>query len=449
MIVAQIHYNILRVPYLPASAENVIVIVSFLPRLACLSLLLTVVTVRAENWPQWRGPNNDGVSHEKNLPTEWSANKNVAWKLKMPGKSGSTPIVWGDRLFCTSEDGKSVVAMCISTDGKEVWKRPLGAAKAIGGGKAEEGNLASPTPSTDGKHVYFFSGNGEFAAFDFTGQEVWRFNAQERYGPFRLQFGMHSTPVLHGDRLFGQLIHDGGGHVFCIDKATGKDVWKILRESDGRAENKHSYASSFVWSNGKDGYLVVHGNDYCTAHDLKDGKEIWRVIELNPKGRYNPTLRFVASPVCTPDLIVIPTAKNGAVVGIKPDVKGTVTPGSAGEAWRVKQGTPDVPSPVVHEGLVYLCRENGTLTCLEAATGKQLYSQDLHKARYRASPVVADGKVYLTARDGTITVVQTGREFKKLAVNKLPDQTAASPAVSGGKIYVRGFETLWALEQPK
>ncbi len=422
---------------------------SFLPRLTFLCLLLAAALTHARDWPQWRGPNNDGVSPEKGLPTAWSDGKNVAWKLPLPGMAGSTPVVLGDRLFLTSEDGKDLVAMCVSTAGKELWKRPLGAAGKGLGWKKEEGNLASPTPSTDGKAVYVFMGNGEFAAFDLDGKPLWRFNAQQRYGKFRIQFGMHSTPVLHGDRLYFQLIHSGGGHVACIDKATGKDVWKVLRESDGTDENEHSYASAFVWSNGKDAYLVVHGNDYCTAHDLKDGKEIWRVTGLNPRTRYNRTLRFVASPVCTPGLIVIPTAKNGCVVALRPDAAGTINPGGKGEVWRMARGTPDVPSPLVHEGLVYLCGERGTLTCLEAQSGKEVYRHDLHKARYRASPVLADGKLYLTARDGTITVVQAGREFKQLAVNKLPDQTAASPAISGGRIYVRGFGNLWALEEQK
>jgi outer membrane protein assembly factor BamB len=420
---------------------------SCLPRLTLLWLLLATAA-RAENWPQWRGPNNDGVSKETNLPAEWSATKNVAWKLALPGMAGSTPIVLGDRIFLTTEDGSDLALLCVSTAGKELWKRPMGPAKGLGW-KKDEANLASPTPSTDGKHVYVFAGNGEFAAFDLDGKEAWRFNAQERYGKFRIQFGMHSTPVLHGDRLYFQLIHSGGGHVVCIDKATGKDVWKILRESDGTHENEHSYASAFVWQNGKDAYLVVHGNDYCTAHDLKDGKEIWRVTDLNPRKRYNRTLRFVASPACTPGLIIIPSAKNGCVVALRPDATGKVGPGSKFEAWRMAKGTPDVPSPLVHDGLVYLCREFGELICLEAQSGKEVYRQELHRARYRASPVLADGKLYLTARDGTITVVQAGREFKKLATNKLPDQTAASPAVSGGRIYIRGFANLWALEERK
>jgi outer membrane protein assembly factor BamB len=423
----------------------------------------------ADNWPQWRGPANDGVCTEKNLPAEWSETKNIAWKLKLPGMGGATPAVWGDRIFLTGEAGAEkgkrgprggkpgeLVLLCVSTSGKELWKKSLGAGTRRA--RFDEGNGASASPSTDGKHVYAFVGNGEFAAFDFAGKEVWRFNVQKRYGRFRIQFGLHSTPVLHGDRLYLQLIHSGGkrtddgieGLVVAIDKATGNEVWKAARKSDGTDENEHSYASAFLWKNGKDAYLVVHGNDYATAHRLQDGKELWRLGGLNPKDdRYNRFLRFVASPVCTPDLIVIPSAKNGPVVGLKPTASGLVGAGSKHEQWRRDHNTPDVPCPLVHDGLVYLAREHGGLLVLEAKTGKEVYNKPTHRHRHRASPVYADGKVYITARDGTTCVVRAGRTFELLAKNKLPDQTAASPAISNGRIYIRGFDSLWAIEAKK
>jgi outer membrane protein assembly factor BamB len=361
---------------------------------------------------------------------------------------GSTPAIWGDRIFLTSQDGDDLVLMCISTRGKELWKRKLGSGTHKFRG--EEGNGASPSPSTDGKHVYAFVGPGDIAAFDFDGKDVWRFNPQKRYGKFNIQFGMHTTPVLHGARLYMQFIHSSGAWVVAIDKNTGKDVWKVKRQSDGRAECEHSYASPVIWQKGNDAYLVTHGNDYAIAHSLKDGSEIWRVGGLNPKDHYNPTLRFVASPVATPDLIVVPSAKGGPVVGVKPDAKGLLTSGSDGEQWRRLRDTPDVPSPLVYDGLVYLCRENGVLICMEARTGKQLYLEgNIHRTRYRASPVYADGKLYLTARDGTITVVKAGRKFEKLAVNRLPDQVSASPAISNGRIYIRGFKTLYAIGAEK
>jgi outer membrane protein assembly factor BamB len=448
--------------------------VTFRLRLALFAgLLLIVSSLHADNWPQWRGPENNGICTEKGLPTTWSATENIAWKFKLPGQGSSTPAIWGSRIFLTCEDGSDVVCLCVSTAGKELWKSSLGskAGAAFKGrrGRDDEGkgNIASPSPSTDGKNVYCFAGNGQCAAFDFTGKEIWRFDVQKRYGQFRIQFGMHSTPALFGDRLYFQLIHSGVPRtdkgkealVVAIDTATGKEVWKVVRASEGTAENEHSYASPFVWKNGKNAYLVVHGNDYATAHSLEDGKELWRVGDLNVRKRYDYTLRFVASPVCTPDLIVIPSAKRGPTVGLKPDAEGKVMIGSKYIQWRFPK-TPDVSSPLVYDGLVYLSLQTGDLLVLDAKTGEQVYEKTVHSGRHRASPVYADSKVYMTARDGTIGVVQAGREFKLLAKNqllvldaktgkKVSEQTAASPAISGGRIYVRGYEYLWAIEGKK
>jgi outer membrane protein assembly factor BamB len=409
-----------------------------------LIVIALALPVLAGNWPQWRGPDNDGVSTEKNIPAEWGPDKNIVWTLTMPGMAGSTPVVWGDRIFLTSEDGTDLSLLCIGTNGKQIWKKKVGSTNGRRV-RSDEGNEASSSPSTDGSHVWAFVGSGDFACFDFDGNEKWRFNAQDRYGKFNIQFGVHTTPVLYGDKLYMQLIHTSGQWVIAIDKETGKNVWKVARPSDGRAECEHSYASPCVWHDGKDAYLIVHGNDYATAHRLDNGAEIWRLGGLNPKAGYNPTLRFVASPVATKDLIVVPTAKNGPVVGVKPNAAGSVVAGSEFEQWRRSNNTPDVPSPLVHDGLVYLCRESGILLCMDAKTGKELYSQRIHNQRHRASPVYADGKVFCTARDGVVTVVQAGPEFKILATNKLPDDFTASPVVVDGRIYLRGFKTLYSI----
>lgn len=417
-----------------------------------MNVLFALLTVAApalhgkdQDWPQWRGPKNDGISTEKNLPTEWGTDKNVVWKLAMPGRGGSTPCVSGDRIFLTSTVGanEEVAALCVSAAGKELWRKPLGGANIRT--PPGEGDTAGASPSTDGKHVWFFCSSGELACLDFDGNEVWKFNVQKRYGKFQIQFGMHTTPALFKDRLYLQLLHDGGQNVICLDAATGKEVWKVDRPSDGRRECLHSYASPFIWTDGKDAYLVTHGNDYTVAHDLKDGKEIWRLGGLNSKERYNATLRFVASPVCTPDLIVVPTAKRGVVVAVKPSAHGKFEAGSEYEQWRLPSGTPDVPSPLVANGLVYLMGETGTLTCLDAKTGEQKYSHSLRQFRHRASPAYADGKVYLTARDGTTYVVKAGPTFELLATNKMEDDQTASPAIAGGRVYMRGFKNLYAI----
>ena len=412
--------------------------------LLCGVVLVAVTAARADNWPQWRGPHDNGICDETKVPVTWGENKNVVWKLAVPGMAGSTPVLWGDRLFLTSADGGNLVLLCVGTDGKQRWKRTLGRSTGRSYFRGE-GNDASASPCTDGKHIFVFTGAGDLACFDLDGKEVWKFNAQDRYGRFRIMHGMHITPLLHGGRLYLSLLHENGQWVIALDAANGKQVWKAERKTDGVFEGRQSYASPCLWTDGKDEYLVVHGCDYCTAHSLKDGSEIWRLADLNPKERYNRTLRFVASPVASRDLIVVPTAKGGPVVGVKPTARGTIRAGSSGEQWRKPRGTPDVPSPLIHNGLVYLCRENGVLICLDAKTGKEHYHERLHDTRHRASPVYADGKIYVTARDGTFSVVKAGPKFELLAQNRLPDTFTASPVISGGRIYLRGFKALYAI----
>jgi outer membrane protein assembly factor BamB len=422
---------------------------------ACLAVILPV-SARAENWPQWRGPTLDGVSREKNLPASWSMSENLAWSVALPGMGSSTPAIWGERIFLTSEEGGELVLLCLNTQGKKLWKTSLSSGKRRF--MRDEANQASPSPSTDGQHVYAYFGSGEFACCDFDGKIVWRFNAQDRYGKFRIMHGMHVTPLLHGDRLYLSLLHSGGWWLIALDKATGKEVWKVRRESDATDECEQAYTSPVLWHDGKQEYLVVLGCDYATAHDTKDGAEIWRLGDINPKRKYNRAFRIIASPAAVADVVVVPSARDGPVVGVKPEARGRIAAGSSFEHWRqpghlagVASKTPDVPCPLIHDGLVYLCRqymrEPGALICLDAKTGQEVYYQKIHAARYRASPVLADGKIYLAARDGTVTVVKAGRNFEVLAVNQMPDQITASPAIANGRIYIRGFKALYAISQ--
>lgn len=407
-------------------------------------------SANAENWPQWRGPRGNGISSETGVPIKWSEEENVAWRLPLPGPAGATPIIWEDRIFLTTIDGTDLDLMCVSTDGKQLWRQTVGQGnKNVRG---DEGNFASPTPVTDGEHVWTFFGQGSLACFDLDGKKIWSKNMQKEYGKFEIQFGMSSTPVLHGDNLYFQLIHGkwspepSRGIVVALDKSTGKQVWKTMRLTDAVNENKHSYASPILYEDAKRQYLVTHGADYVIAYDLKDGSEIWRCGNINPKANYNDTLRLVASPAAAPGLIVVPSAKGGPVLGLNVDLKGNVTEDDSAYKWIMKRGTPDVPSPLIHGGLVYLCRENGNLICLDAETGEQLYEERTHPGRHRASPVYADGHIYLTARnDGNITVVKAGRDFEIVTKNTMDEAISASPAISGGRIYLRSFDALYAI----
>lgn len=403
----------------------------------------------AVNWPQWRGPHGNGVSDEQHPPVKWSKTENVLWRVALPGPAGSTPVVWGDRIFLTTVDGEKLLLMCLDTSGKELWRRVV--AQGNKNVRGDEGNSASASPATDGKHVWTFMANGWLACYDFAGNEVWKFNVEDRYGKLKIQFGMTSTPILDGDRLYMQLIHGDGpatvqdARVVCLDKLTGDEVWKQNRSTDAHDECKQSYASPIIYRDAKRAFLITHGGDCTVAHDLGTGQEIWRCGELNFLESYNPTLRFIASPTAVEGLIVVPTAKQGKVVALRPDGKGDITHSEAQRVWTLPRFTPDVPSPLIHDGLVYLCRENGNLMVLDAATGKKYYEKRTTVDRHRASPIYADGKVYLTARNGVVTIVKTGPAFEVVGKNDLGESISSSPVIVGGRIYLRTFDALYAI----
>ena len=414
--------------------------------------------VRAENWPQWRGPNSDGKSTEVSLPTKFSKTEHVAWRSPLPGQGGATPIIWNDRIFVTSADGNDLVLICLSTkDGQQLWKKTV--TNGNQDARSGEGNSASPSPSTDGKHVWCFFGTGVLASFDFEGNEKWKFDAGARFGKIDIQFGMTSTPVLHGDSLYLQLIHgpmkrddnSQTGQIIRLNKLTGETVWVIDRKTQVDFECKHSYASPFVFDDGKQKFLIAHGADCTTGHDLETGKELWRLDQLNGPStffdRHDATFRFVSSPAFTKEWIIVPTAKEGPTLALKVNggLKGNQVAQSDSVGWKQAR-TPDVSIPLIDGNLVYLLHKDGKLQCLELASGKELYFERTHTSQHRASPFMAGKAIYLCAKDGTITVVEAGPKLQVIAANKMDEPITASPAAADGTLYIRTYEALYAIK---
>ncbi len=414
-------------------------------------LCLVPCLVFADQWPHWRGPTNDGICAEKNLPVEWSSTQNVAWKIPLPGPAGATPVIWGDRIFITSpNDDGQLLLMAITRDGQESWRKVV--AQGNKNVRGDEGNSASPSPITDGRYVWAFFANGVLACFTVDGTEVWKIDVQDRYGKLDIAFGLTSSPVLDRGILYQQLIHGDRDAktqeacVFALDAATGREIWKVGRPSDAHSENEHSYASAVLYDDGEQKFLLSHGADFVVAHDLADGHELWRCGELNRKSNYDPTLRFVASPAVAKGLIVVPSAKKGPILALKPGGHGDITRDDRFHWWSSPR-TPDVPSPLILGDLVYLCMENGDLAILRAKTGEQLDYQRTNRQRHRASPVYADGRIYLTARDGKTTVVKASEKVEIVAENDLAEDLSSSPAISDGIIYLRTFNHLWAIKK--
>lgn len=408
-------------------------------------VFLGASAIQAENWPQWRGPAGTGVSRQTGLPSSWDRERGILWRVELPGPAGATPAVWDDRIYLTSADpGDNLRLLCVSREGKILWDEKITSGNQDV--RSGEGNFASPSPSTDGEHVWAMFGNGVLTCRDKDGHEVWTVDLQERYGKFNIAFGMTSTPVLDGDRIYVMCMYTGASYIACLDKRTGEEIWKHDRPSDAVEECEHSYASPVLYRDASREFLLAHGADYVTAHSLEDGSEIFRCGGLNGKDRsYNPTLRFVASPSGSEGLIVVPSAKKGPVVALDPAAKGNLAATEEGHLWRMDRGTPDVPSPLIHDGLVYLCSEDGVLTCLDAKSGKEHYRERAQPGLYRASPVFADGKIYIISRPGVVSVVKAGPKYELISKNDMKENISASPAISDGRIYIRSFDALYAV----
>jgi len=408
----------------------------------CTCLASTVLF--ANNWPAWRGPTANGVSAETGLPVKWSSTENIAWKLALPAYSGSTPIIWGDLVFlnvATASATGQLELWAVDRNKKEpVWKRPI-----AGGNHIErKQNMSSPSPVTDGRNVWVMTGVGILKSFDFTGKELWSRDIQADHGRFGLNWGYASSPLLHEDALYVQVLHgmktDDPSYVLRIDKASGKTLWRVERPTQAQRESPDSYTTPLLLQyNGKT-EIVVSGGDAVTGHDPASGKELWRVDGLNPEQRFD--YRIVASPTVMAGLIVSPS-RNNPLTAIKPGGSGNIN--ATHIAWQFDRG-PDVPTPVSDGQYVYVVNDRGVVHCLELKTGAMIYGpQRLRSGTYSASPVLADGRIYVTSEDGVTSVFTAGPKFQVVAENAVNEYTLSSVAVSNGQIFLRTDRHLYAL----
>ena len=407
-----------------------------------ITLLVTVPAgVGAENWPQWRGPQLNGVSRETGLPVKWDTTANVTWKLALPSWSGATPIVWDNHIFLNVADGENLFLWAVDrAKGTRIWERPLGG----GNHRERKQNMSSPSPVTDGKRVWVMTGTGVLTGFDFAGKELWTRDIQSDYGRFGLNWGYASSPLLHEGALYVQVLHgmktDDPSYVLKIDAATGRTLWRVERPTRAIRESPDSYTTPALLRHGSTVEIVITGGDVVTGHDPATGRELWRMDGLNPQN--NPNYRIVASPVVHGGLIYAPTRER-PLLAIKPGGRGDVT--ASHLVWSTDDG-PDVPTPVTDGTLFYIVRDNGVMWCLDAKSGKPIYGPErLKPGTYSSSPVLADGKLYISNEDGLTSVVKAGPAFEILAENAFNDYILSSPAISDGQIFIRTAGHLWAI----
>jgi outer membrane protein assembly factor BamB len=407
--------------------------------LTCL-LSLFAGTVRAEDWPGWRGPRGDGISHEKGIPQTWSPTDNIRWKTPIPGKGHSSPIICGERVFVTTclEDKGERVLLCLDRrDGKILWRQIVLTAKLEK--KHPLNSFASATPVTDGKHVwvaFLAYPDMQAACYDFDGKQVW----MRSPGKLLSVHGFCSSPILHKDLVILNGDQDAKAYLVALDKTTGQERWRIDRPNRTRSYCTpiliHSKARPDVTQ------LVLSGSKCVTGYNADTGELLW-IID-------GPTEQYVASLVYLDDVLFLTTGfPEYHLMGISPDGSGNITK-SKYVRWHIphkinrKEGASYVPSPIAANGHFYVVSDVGYLSCLESQTGKRLWKEKLGK-HHSASPVLAEDRLYFLDDDGTMFVLKASDTFEVLHKNELREECYASPAVSHGQIFIRALHNLYCI----
>ena len=410
-----------------------------------LPALFAVQAASGADWPNWRGPARNGYSEHTGLPVEWShdgdVERNILWKMAVPDRSGSTPIVVGDIVFLNVAEGDDLSLWRVDAgSGDVVWQRTIG-----GGNRFQrKHNMSSPSPITDGERVWVLTGTGALQAYDFDGNQRWARELEQDYGAFGLNHGYGSSALLWREVLYVPVLHgmktDDPSYLLAIDSSSGETIWRQERPTEARMESPDAYITPALVEVGDGHVLVLNGGDVATGHDPESGRELWRVEGFNP--RDSPMYRVVASPVSVGDLVFVPTRVN-------PMKALRLRPGAEPELlWETDRG-PDVPTPATDGETLYLLRDNGLLSRLDARTGEPDWeNQRLEPGTYSASLLVADGKVYATSEDGVTTVVRDGPEFEILAKNQVQGFTLSSLGVAERRLYLRTDSFLYCIFEP-
>ena len=418
--------------------------------LAGLTLLSVAESALVENWPQFRGPTGQGISTEINLPLHWSATENVAWKTPIPGLGWSSPVVWENHIFltATSEDGTRCHVIAVDrVSGQILWNVEV--FQQIPTRKESKNSYATPTPVTDGQHVYAFFGEGGAACLSFDGKIAWKNTERNFYS----QHGLGASPILYNDLLLmpwdpsirggpeprlGWQIPWDKSYVLALDKNTSQERYKAMR---GMSRIGHM-TPQIAQVDGKP-QLVSAAGDIIEGFDPDTGQRLWWVYTggegVVPSPVIGGGMVFSSSGFATP---VGRQEIHAAIRAFRLGGQGDVT--KTNFVWEEKKAAPMIPSLLLVDHLLYSIKEDGTLQCLQASDGKLLYRQRL-EGRYSASPVHADGKIYFLSEDGGTTVIDAGPRFNQIAYNELHEPCQASIAPSHGHLYIRTSDHLYAI----
>jgi len=419
--------------------------------------------VDGQNWSRWRGPEDNGMA-VGDAPMHWSDTKNIKWKIDIPGKGHSSPVIWGDKLFLTAAisagpilepqaggpgggrgrgmrlgkangvEHKFVVLCLDKNTGKTLWEKTVKVAKPHEGYHVRYGSFASNSPVTDGKNLFAYFGSRGIYAFDLDGNLLW----EKDLGEMRkiLQFGEGNPPVLHGDKLILKRDHQGQSFIVALDKNTGKELWRKDRDE------MSSWSAPLVVEHGGRTQAVVSGTTKTRGYDLETGEVIWEAAGL---GR-----NVIPNPVIQDDIVIVMSGyRDPNLLAIRLGGKGDLTDSDA-ILWTNQRANAYTASPLLHDNKLYFVTDNGFFSCFNATTGEPYYQQVRLPKPYsfKASPVGANGKLYLSTEDGDVVVLKMGEKYEVIATNTLEGHSfISSPAIVNGEIFLRSETSLFCIRE--
>jgi outer membrane protein assembly factor BamB len=427
-------------------------------------LLWTIVTVLmisapvlATDWPQWRGPFFNGSTNEKKLPDSFSQTKGIVWVSPLPGPSGATPVICNSRVFVSStvKGTSDFVAICFDArNGKKLWEKHIGSDSR----RFPRNNMASPSPATDGKYVFFLYGSGHLAGFNYEGNILWSRNIEEEYGSLALKFGYSSSPLLFQNKLFILVIRRSrpypepwsegplDSYLLAINPQNGNTIFKQKRITNAFDEGMETYSTPIPFIHNGHAEILNTGADFITAHSPDKGRELWRFEYHTDKVRDS---RIIPSLVIGDGLIFGTRHKHGGVFALQPPNPDKISQASI--IWDYYGPSPDASTPLYYQNRLYVMngiRQGKVVTCLEPKTGTEIWQGTIGgRGPWRASLTGADEKLYCINETGEVVILAAGgNEFKIIFQTKIDEPPIRSSiAVADGRLFIRTAQNLYCI----
>ncbi|MDG2168621.1 MAG: PQQ-binding-like beta-propeller repeat protein [Opitutales bacterium] len=414
-----------------------------------LILLCFALSPLSAEWNNWRGPNFNLTSGNQDFPNEFSDSQNVFWSADLPGEGASTPAIWKNSLYITSMDRGTNMLFAYNQSGKKKWEAQVGKGE---GGSHRQGTGANPSPVVDSSGVYVYFKSAILAKFNHAGKELWRKDLQKEYSITSQWWDLGTSPVVADGKVFvavmQQLSRRSGEkaetYVLALDKDSGKEIWKIDRNTGANTESMDAYTTPLIATVDGQQQLIVWGADQLSGHSIKTGKAIWTCGDFNPTNHKN--WRTIASHTIVGDTAIVPYGRGYAVTAIKMGGMGDIT--STSRKWEIQRIGPDVPTPTVYGESTIVLNDRGIINAIDIDSGNIIWESALPrtKDKYFASPIIAGDRLICCRDDGTVFICGLNKDgMEILSENHMGEPVIATPVPYNDKLFIRTASTLYCI----